>query len=123
MVAYSPDGALFAVASSVGVWLYDAHTGAEVTSLGGDTLGVRRPATRSPWPNCGCSPVLVAQMSVFIFFNYLPSRKLIYCVDPYANTERCKSNLVNLNNVLHNRPKSGLHHNLRYFRILSHESR
>ena len=40
-VAYSPDGALLAVASSMGVWLYDAHTGAEVTSLGGDTLSVR----------------------------------------------------------------------------------
>ena len=29
-VAYSPDGTRLAVASSIGVWLYDVHTGAEV---------------------------------------------------------------------------------------------
>ena len=29
-VAYSPDGTRIAVASSIGIWLYDAGTGAEV---------------------------------------------------------------------------------------------
>ena len=33
-IAYSPDGARLAVASSIGIWLYDAHTGAEVALLG-----------------------------------------------------------------------------------------
>ena len=36
-VAFSPDGTLLAVASSIGVWLYDANTGAEVNLLTGHT--------------------------------------------------------------------------------------
>ena len=32
-IAYSPDGKLLAVVSSLGVWIYDAHTGAEVNLL------------------------------------------------------------------------------------------
>ena len=32
-IAYSPDGAQLAVASSIGVWLYNANTGAEVTLI------------------------------------------------------------------------------------------
>ena len=36
-VAYSPDGALLAVASSIGIWLYDANSGAEVYLLSGHT--------------------------------------------------------------------------------------
>ena len=32
-IAYSPDGTRLAVASSIGIWLYDAHTGAEVALL------------------------------------------------------------------------------------------
>ena len=32
-IAYSPNGTRLAVASSIGIWLYDAHTGAEVTLL------------------------------------------------------------------------------------------
>ena len=32
-VAYSPDGTRLAVASSLGIWLYDAHTGAETALL------------------------------------------------------------------------------------------
>ena len=39
-IAYSPDGRLFAVASSIGVWLYDAGTGAEVKLLTGHTRPV-----------------------------------------------------------------------------------
>ncbi|MCY3737188.1 MAG: T9SS type A sorting domain-containing protein [Gemmatimonadaceae bacterium] len=35
-VAYSPDGEWLAVASSIGVWLYDARTGAEARLLGAD---------------------------------------------------------------------------------------
>ena len=34
-VAYSPDGARLAVATSLGIWLYDARTGAEVALLQG----------------------------------------------------------------------------------------
>ena len=34
-IAHSPDGALLAVPSSIGVWLYDAKTGAEVNLLTG----------------------------------------------------------------------------------------
>ena len=36
-VAYSPDGARLAVASSIGIWLYNAHTGAEVALFAGHT--------------------------------------------------------------------------------------
>ena len=36
-IAYSPDGSLFAVASSIGVWLYDADTTQEVALLTGHT--------------------------------------------------------------------------------------
>ena len=39
-VAYSPDGALLAVASSIGIWLYDANSGAEVYLLSGHTRPV-----------------------------------------------------------------------------------
>ena len=34
-IAYSPDGALLAVASSIGIWFYDATTGTEVNLLTG----------------------------------------------------------------------------------------
>ena len=34
-IDYSPDGSLLVVASSIGVWLYDAHTGSEVDILTG----------------------------------------------------------------------------------------
>ncbi len=36
-IAYSPDGTLLAVGTSIGTWLYDAHTGAELTLLSGNT--------------------------------------------------------------------------------------
>ncbi len=36
-IAYSPDGARLAIASSIGIWLYDAPTGAEVALLTGHT--------------------------------------------------------------------------------------
>ena len=39
-VVYSPDGTRLAVASSIGIWLYDATTGAEVALLTGHTDGV-----------------------------------------------------------------------------------
>ena len=39
-IAYSPDGRLLAVASGIGVWLYDAGTGAEVKFLTGHTRKV-----------------------------------------------------------------------------------
>ena len=39
-VAYSPDGTRLAVASSRGIWLYDADTGAEVALFTGHTDGV-----------------------------------------------------------------------------------
>ena len=32
-VAYSPDGTRLAVANSIGIWIYDAHTGEEVPLL------------------------------------------------------------------------------------------
>ena len=34
-IAYSPDGTRLAVASRIGIWLYDVHTGAEVALLTG----------------------------------------------------------------------------------------
>ena len=40
-IAYSPDGAQLAVASSIGVWLYNAHTGAEIALLAGHMDGER----------------------------------------------------------------------------------
>ncbi len=40
-ITYSPDGKRIAVASSIGVWIYDAHTGEELDLLRGDTPSVR----------------------------------------------------------------------------------
>ena len=40
-IVFSPDGALLAVGSSIGIWLYDATTGAEVNLLTGHTSIVR----------------------------------------------------------------------------------
>ena len=39
-VKYSPDGTTIAVASSIGIWLYDAHTGAESALITGHTRNV-----------------------------------------------------------------------------------
>ena len=39
-IAYSPDGARLAVASSIGTWLYDAHTGTEVALINQRTRSV-----------------------------------------------------------------------------------
>ena len=39
-VAYSPDGTRLAVATSVGIWLYDAATGAEAAPFAGHTARV-----------------------------------------------------------------------------------
>ena len=36
-VVYSPDGTRLALAGSIGIWLYDAHTGAEVALFTGHT--------------------------------------------------------------------------------------
>ena len=35
-IKFSPDGARFAVATTIGVWMYDAKTGAEISLLSGD---------------------------------------------------------------------------------------
>ena len=40
-VAYSPDGTRLAVVSSLGIWLYDAHTYTEVALLTDHTDGIR----------------------------------------------------------------------------------
>ena len=40
-IAYSPDGTQLAVASSIGVWLYNARTGAELSLLTGHASAVR----------------------------------------------------------------------------------
>ena len=40
-IAYSPDGKILAAASGIGVWLYDAYTGAEVNLLAGHTIPVQ----------------------------------------------------------------------------------
>ena len=40
-IAYSPDGNRLAVASSIGIWIYDAHTGEELALLTGHTRNVR----------------------------------------------------------------------------------
>ena len=39
-IAYSPDGTRLAVPSTIGIWLYDAHTGTEVSLLTGHTRQV-----------------------------------------------------------------------------------
>ncbi len=39
-ITYSKDGSLFAAASTIGVWLYDAHTGKELNLFLGHTDGV-----------------------------------------------------------------------------------
>ena len=39
-IQYSPDGSLLAVASSIGVWLYDAETHQEINLLAGHTAQV-----------------------------------------------------------------------------------
>ena len=39
-IAYSPDGNLLAVGSSIGVWIYDVHTGSELALLTGHTREV-----------------------------------------------------------------------------------
>ena len=39
-IAYSPDGTRLAVASKIGTWIYDAHTGEELDLLTGDTSPV-----------------------------------------------------------------------------------
>lgn len=40
-VAYSPDGQMLAVASIIGIWIYDAHTGTELNFFGGSKeLGI-----------------------------------------------------------------------------------
>ena len=40
-IAYSPDGSLLAVASSIGVWIYNAHTGKELDLLIGHVDSVK----------------------------------------------------------------------------------
>ena len=35
-LAYAPDGHSLAIATSIGVWFYDAHTGEEIALLTGD---------------------------------------------------------------------------------------
>ena len=39
-IAYSPDGTRLAMASSIGIWIYDAHTGKELALLTGHTKDV-----------------------------------------------------------------------------------
>ena len=39
-ISFSPDGTRIAVASSTGIWIYDAHTGAELSLLAGNEGGV-----------------------------------------------------------------------------------
>ena len=39
-IKYSPDGGTIAVASSIGIWLYDAHTGVELALITGHTAYV-----------------------------------------------------------------------------------
>ena len=39
-IAYSPDGNQLAVASSIGIWMYDAHTGEELNLFTGHTRAV-----------------------------------------------------------------------------------
>ena len=39
-IAYSPDGTRLAMVSSIGIWIYDAHTGKERALLTGHTEAV-----------------------------------------------------------------------------------
>ncbi|MYG00411.1 hypothetical protein F4212_14950 [Candidatus Poribacteria bacterium] len=47
-IMYSPDGTLFAVTISIGVWLYDARTGEEIKLLAGKHEHVIHSAAYSP---------------------------------------------------------------------------
>ena len=40
VIAYSPDGNLLAVGASIGVWIYDVHSGAELELLTGHTAAI-----------------------------------------------------------------------------------
>ena len=48
-IAYSPDGTRLAVASSIGIWIYDAQTGEELDLLTGPTSGVSSVSFSSGW--------------------------------------------------------------------------
>ena len=48
-IACSPSGDRIAVASSIGVWLYDAHSGAEISLLTGHRGVVRCVAFSAGW--------------------------------------------------------------------------
>ena len=48
-IAYSPDSSKLAVASSIGVWIYDAHTGEELDLYIGHTAGVYKRSVQSGW--------------------------------------------------------------------------
>ena len=39
-IAYSPDGTRLAVSANIGIWLYDAHSGAEIDLFTGQALSV-----------------------------------------------------------------------------------
>ena len=39
-IAYSPDGNLLAVGTTIGIWIYDVHSGAELTLLTGHTAPI-----------------------------------------------------------------------------------
>ena len=48
-IAYSPDGTRLAVASSIGIWLYDAHTGAEIALFTGSMANVSSVVFSPEW--------------------------------------------------------------------------
>ena len=52
-VVYSPDGTLLAVATEVGIWLYEARTGTEVALLKGHTFSVKWVSFMTEGYGCG----------------------------------------------------------------------
>ena len=40
-ISFSPDGAQFAVATMIGIWIYDAHTGTEIALLNKEPRRIR----------------------------------------------------------------------------------
>ncbi|MDE0299329.1 MAG: hypothetical protein OXN17_11905 [Candidatus Poribacteria bacterium] len=44
-IAYSPDGTRLVIGGSIGIWIYDAHTGAEIGLLTGHTRSVNSVAS------------------------------------------------------------------------------